>query len=86
MNIEGDNDIGGEHAEIIKAETVTRFKKVFQEKAYVDVKNLTRIFNINLLTHEDPHVTKKTTAENLNRIIISHISLLSYPGYYSDKV
>lgn len=84
--IPGDNDIGGEQADIVTKEKVDRFQRSFGHRTKMDVKNLTRLIHVNLLTHLTPNVTHQTTPTHLNRIIITHISLLSYPGFYSERV
>lgn len=86
MFIPGDNDIGGERTDTITSDKTNRFKEGFNEQTYMDVLNTTRIFNINLLTHVFPNVSKDSTPSQYNRIAISHYSILSYPGFYSDKV
>lgn len=86
MHIPGDNDIGGELKDVVTSEKVNRFKEAFQEKGYLDVRNVTRIFNVNLLTSVYPNVTRHTTPSHMSRIVATHISLLSYPGLYTDKV
>lgn len=86
MFVSGDNDIGGEQSDIVTAEKLNRFKEGFHEQGYVDVNNATRIFNVNLLSHIAPNVTKDSTPGQFNRIIVSHISLLAFAGTFSDKV
>lgn len=86
MHISGDNDIGGESKDVITAEKVNRFREAFQENGFMDIRNNTRIFNVNLLTSVYPNVTRHTTPAHMSRIVATHISLLSYPGLYTDKV
>lgn len=87
MHISGDNDVGGETAEdSITNEKITRFKEAFNEQGYIDVRNRMRIFSINQFTHYYPNVTKKETPATYNRIVVTHLSLLSYPGLSTEKV
>lgn len=86
MHISGDNDIGGEASDQPTPEKVNRFKNAFYEQTYMDVKNRLRIFNINQFTHSFPNVTKEETPAHYNRIVVTHMSLLSYPGLSTEKV
>lgn len=87
MHISGDNDVGGETSDdSITAEKVKRFKEAFDEQGYIDVGNRLRIFSINQFTHYYPNVTKEETPEWYNRIVVTHLSLLSYPGRSTEKV
>lgn len=86
MYISGDNDVGGEGEDSVTDEKVKRFKDAFNEQGYVDVRNRLRIFNINQFTHYYPNVTKKDTPVTYNRIVVTHLSLLSYPGRSTEKV
>ncbi|KAJ6649874.1 hypothetical protein Bhyg_05115 [Pseudolycoriella hygida] len=85
MYISGDNDVGGE-GEPVTAEKIQRFKNAFNEQGYMDVRNRLRIFNINQFTNYYPNVTKEGTPASYNRIVVTHISLLSYPGLSTEKV
>lgn len=87
MYISGDNDVGGETSEdSVTADKVKRFKNAFNEQGYIDVRNRLRIFNINQFTHYYPNVTRKDTPDSYNRIVVTHLSLLSYPGLSTEKV
>lgn len=87
MHISGDNDVGGETAEdSVTSQKVKRFKDAFDEQGYIDVGNRLRIFNINQFTHQYPNVSKSETPEWYNRVVVTHLSLLSYPGRSTEKV
>ncbi len=87
MHISGDNDVGGENAEdSVTPEKVKRFKDAFNEQGYIDVKHRLRIFNINQFTHHYPNVTKQDTPSTYYRVVVTHLSLLSYPGRSTEKV
>lgn len=87
LHIPGDNDIGGESSkDIVTDEKVVRFGAAFHEQGYLDVRNRTRLFNVNLLTSVYPNVTRDSTPTHMTRVIVTHMSLLSYPGLYTDKV
>lgn len=79
--------MGGETAEdSVTGDKVKRFKDAFNEQGYIDVRNRLRFFNINQFTHYYPNVTKKETPASYNRIVVTHMSLLSYPGLSTEKV
>lgn len=87
MHISGDNDVGGENSEdIVTSGKVKRFKKAFNEQGYVDVRNQLRIFNVNQFTHFFPNVTKNETPASYYRIVVTHMSLLLFPGLSTEKV
>lgn len=87
MHISGDNDVGGENSDdVVTSEKVNRFKYAFDEQGYVDVRNRLRIFNINQLTNFAPNVSKDETPASFNRIVVTHISLLSFPGLSTERV
>ncbi|KAG4072380.1 hypothetical protein HA402_004312 [Bradysia odoriphaga] len=87
MHISGDNDVGGETAEdSVTVDKVKRFREAFDEQGYVDVKNRLRLFNINQFTHHYPNVTKKDTPAAYYRVVVTHLSLLSFPGLSTEKV
>lgn len=82
----GDNDIGGEGDDRVSKRKEDRFQHWFGNHSFLDVRNRTRLIHVNLLSHITPNVTRKTIPAHLTRIIITHISLLSYPGFYSERV
>lgn len=87
MHISGDNDVGGETAEdSVTADKVKRFKDAFDEQGYIDVRNRLRIFNINQFTHYYPNVSKQDTPSTYYRTVVTHLSLLSFPGLSTEKV
>lgn len=82
--IPGDNDIGGDrydYVRIINAFKKDRFRKSFNETNIVVVNKRLRFLNINLLTHIYPDLneTDEISTKFFN-IVLSHISVLSYPG------
>lgn len=79
--IPGDNDIGGERYDYVTAFKTERFRKYFNETKIVLVNKRLRFLNINLLTHVYPdlNVTDGISTKLLN-IVLSHMSVLSYPG------
>lgn len=87
MHISGDNDIGGETTDdSVTADKVKRFKEAFDERGYVDVRNRLRVFNINQFSHYYPNVTKNETPSMYHRVVVTHMSLLSYTGASTEKV
>lgn len=87
MHISGDNDVGGETSDDhVTVDKVKRFREAFDEQGYIDVRNRLRIFNINQFTHYYPNVTKKDTPAAYYRVVVTHLSLLSYPGLSTEKV
>lgn len=78
--IPGDNDIGGESNDYVNAFKKNRFRKGFNETNTLIVNNRLRLFNINLLTHIYPEFNETDTSHKLLNIILSHLSVLSYPG------
>lgn len=87
MHIPGDNDIGGEtFADIVTEAKVARFRRHFRDVDHLDVGNRTRIVNVNLLTQRTPDVTAATTPAHMWRVIVTHMSLLQFPGFASERV
>lgn len=87
LHTAGDNDIGGETPDdVVTDSKVARFQRHFRNADHVDVRNLTRVVNVNLLTQRPPDVGAATTPAHLARVIITHMSLLAYPGFSSDRV
>lgn len=91
MQIPGDNDIGGEDDDRISDRKVNRFREAFNERSYLEVKDLYRLLNVNLLTHKFPELNErpsddKTEWREFTNIVLTHISLLSYPGLSLNKV
>lgn len=83
----GDNDIGGETAaDVVTEEKVRRFGRNFHVADHVDVLNRTRVVNVNLLTQRPPDVRAATTPAHMWRVIVTHMSLLAYPGFTSERV
>lgn len=87
MHISGDNDVGGETLDdAVTEDKVQRFRKAFDERGHIDVRNRLRIFNINQFTHYYPNVTKEDTPAAYYRVVVTHLSLLSFPGLSTQKV
>lgn len=82
IHIAGDNDIGGEDHDYVTARKLKRFERGFNETDSAIVSNRLRFFNINLMTHTYPDLndTGNGIANKLLTIVLSHISILSYPG------
>lgn len=81
--IPGDNDIGGEGKDYVTAFKTSRFHKGFNESSSMNTNNHLRFLNINLLTHIYPDLNESdtiTTTNKLINIVLTHISVLSYPG------
>lgn len=81
--IPGDNDIGGERSDYVTAFKTNRFRKSFNESSSHLINNRLRFLNINLLTHIYPELNETDTpslSHKLLNIVLTHISLLSYPG------
>lgn len=79
MHIPGDNDIGGEANDYISDRKQNRFKNAFDEQSSMLVANRYRFINTNMLTHKYPEFTDTEIDERIN-ILLSHMSILSYPG------
>lgn len=88
MHIPGDNDIGGERTDLVTEFKTNRFKQAFGERSFMQIKHLYRLLNVNLLTHKYPEVNigGEDGIDSPTNIVLTHISLLSYPGYFTDKV
>lgn len=89
MHIPGDNDIGGERTDLVTEFKTNRFKQAFGERSYLDIGNLYRLLNVNLLTHKYPDVRDADIDDDIEtpiNIVLTHISLLSFPGYFTDTV
>lgn len=82
IHIAGDNDIGGEEHDYVTVRKLKRFEKGFNETDSMVVNNRVRLFNINLMTHAYPEYneTNDGIANKIITIVLSHISILSYPG------
>lgn len=83
MHIPGDNDIGGEKTDYVTAFKTKRFRNGFNETSSILINNRIRLLNINVLTHIYPELneTNITLPSNkLLNIVLTHISILSYPG------
>lgn len=79
MHIPGDNDIGGERSDYITDRKINRFKSAFDEQSSLFVTNRYRLININMMTHTFPDISDTEIDAHIN-IILSHMSILSYPG------
>lgn len=88
MHIPGDNDIGGERNDLVTEFKTNRFKQAFGERSFLDVKNKYRLLNVNLLTHKYPEIREGNDDEFETpiNIVLTHISVLSYPGFFTDTV
>lgn len=82
IHIAGDNDIGGEEHDYVTARKLKRFGLGFNETDSTIVSNRIRFFNINLMTHAYPEYNETTDgiANRMINIVLSHVSILSYPG------
>lgn len=82
IHIAGDNDIGGEENDYVTARKLKRFETGFNETDSTIVSKRIRFFNINLMTHAYPEYneTKDGLANTMINIVLSHISILSFPG------
>lgn len=80
--IPGDNDIGGERTDYVSAFKVNRFREAYNETDVTVVRNQYRFLNVNLMTHKYPESIENTStsSNHMMNIILSHISILSYPG------
>lgn len=82
IHIAGDNDIGGEEQDYVTARKLKRFEIGFNETDTTVVSNRIRFFNINLMTHAYPEYNETTdaNASKMVNVVLSHVSILSYPG------
>lgn len=85
MHIPGDNDIGGERLDYVTEFKANRFKMAFGEQNFLDTNNLYRLVNVNLLTRKYPELNDGDESD-VSNIVLSHMSLLSYPGHFTDTV
>lgn len=79
MHISGDNDIGGERSDYITDRKVNRFKSAFNEQSSLLMANRYRLINTNMMTHTYPDISDTEIDAYIN-ILLSHMSILSYPG------
>lgn len=81
FHIPGDNDIGGEGGDYATAFKMQRFRRSFNETSMLLVNNRLRLLNINLLTHIYPDLNETyASKQKLLNIVLTHLSVLSYPG------
>lgn len=80
FHIPGDNDIGGEGRDYATAFKSNRFHKNFNETSTIIVNNRLRLLNINLLTHTYPDLNETDASQKVLNIVLTHLSVLSYPG------
>lgn len=81
--IPGDNDIGGDQHDYVTAFKTNRFHRSFNETSSIVISNRLRFLNINLLTHIYPELNETegiSAANKLINIVLTHISVLYYPG------
>ncbi|XP_063698984.1 uncharacterized protein LOC134829698 [Culicoides brevitarsis] len=84
--VPGDNDIGGEYGESIKAPKVNRFRKMFFEKEVWLGKGNIIFYNINRITHEMPSFDAGSKKhDNYTRIFLSHLPILESNERFSRK-
>ncbi|KAF5274088.1 hypothetical protein FQR65_LT04486 [Abscondita terminalis] len=83
--IPGDNDIGGEYADYITSHKIERFFEAFPQEDVVIYKNI-RFNKINRLINQAPIRENAKPEENYTDIALSHLSLLSIPTLFVDKV
>lgn len=88
MHIPGDNDIGGERQDYVTEFKTNRFKQAFGDRSFLETNNMYRLVNVNLLTHKYPDLNDGDGSDigPLSNIILTHISMLSYPGQFTDTV
>lgn len=83
--IPGDNDVGGEGADHVSAFKVSRFHEAFNDTAVSIVRDRFRFLHVNLMTRTYPEPDTMNSSNSVN-IILSHISILSYPGLTMKSV
>lgn len=85
--IPGDNDIGGEGNDHVSAFKVNRFRAAYNETDIIPMKNYFRFININVLTRMYPEAIKENSStSDMMNIVLSHISILTYPGLTMQTV
>lgn len=77
FSVPGDNDIGGEGHDYVTKKKHERFQKTFNEMNDLILRQKFRLINTNMLTRDFPDLIDIDKQIN---IIVSHMSLLSYPG------
>lgn len=79
--IPGDNDVGGEGKDYVSTFKVNRFHDAFNDTAITVVRDRFRFLHVNLMTRTYPELmVDNMNSSNLLNIVLSHISILSYPG------
>lgn len=88
IHIPGDNDIGGENADYVTSFKLNRFHNAFNETSATLVRNYLRFLNINLITRKYPTLNDSESEKysGLANIVLTHFSILSYPGLTMKKV
>lgn len=84
----GDNDIGGEGADIVTNRKTARFADAFKQTDLITANNIT-FFKINRLTQEFPIVPNRNKIDSETQQLIvglSHVPLLFKPALFVDKV
>lgn len=79
MHIPGDNDIGGERNDFITDRKLKRFKIAFNEQSSIVIGNRYQLISTNMLTHTYADISDIDIDDHIN-IVLSHMSILSYPG------
>lgn len=84
IHIPGDNDIGGENHDMVTPRKTKRFQRGFNETNFNLVKNHLRFLSMNLMSHTYPNLNDTddhvTSGGKFFNIVLSHISVLYYPG------
>ncbi|KAK7579886.1 hypothetical protein V9T40_000515 [Parthenolecanium corni] len=83
--IPGDNDIGGENNELIKAVVVKRFREYFG-KEEVETIDAIRILKVNKLLRTYPSNEERTSEKLKFNIAISHVPLTDHLSPFSEQV
>lgn len=88
IHIPGDNDVGGENADYVTSFKLNRFHNAFNETSATFVRNYLRFLNINLITRKYPTLNDSESEKysSLANIVLTHFSILSYPGLTMKKV
>lgn len=87
----GDNDIGGEGADIVTSRKTNRFSNAFKQDDIIYANNIT-FYKINRLTHEFPTVANRNridfSSSDTQHLVVglSHVPLLFRPALFVDKV
>ncbi|XP_058451331.1 metallophosphoesterase 1 homolog [Malaya genurostris] len=81
--IPGDNDIAGEGSELVKEDSVERFRRYFQGQSLWMLPQGTTFYNVNRISKLMPEKYGNSNGSELFSIVLSHISLLKQTDDYS---